>query len=481
MKLSLSALAAAGALTCATSAPSAETLPPAQQLFADLGLSGGEIVQVFVADTGATLDVVVAGQGAPMQFTLEPDPVMDPETPVYEVRDDGLRIPHRFDSIVTFSGVLPDVDGSRVAASWWGEGLHARVRYDEDLEYWIQPLEIGGAQLADYHVLYTRDDVLPVEGACGTDLIAQPPSLQAPPHGAPLFGHTVDICELGVDADFEYFQDHGSSLGGVRLQVLTVIHLMNVQFEIEVGIRHFISALIVRSTSNDPYTTTDPSALLSQFRSEWEGPQSGLPRDVAELFTGKNLNGGVIGIAWLSSICGSFGYNVVQSDFTFNFACKTDLSAHELGHNWSAGHCSCTSNTMNPFITCANKFHPSFTIPQIVSFRNAVGCLSQGLPSMHVSDITTSTAGGGGTHYGLATVTVVDVQGNPIAGVRVRGKFTGDVGGVAGAVTNANGVATLRSKTSSNTPPNFEFCVQGMTSPAYEYDSYLDDETCQSQ
>lgn len=39
-------------------------------------------------------------------------------------------------------------------------------------------------------------------------------------------------------------------------------------------------------------------------------------------------------------------------------AFKTDVVAHELGHNWNAVHCACSDppSTMNPTITQANYF-----------------------------------------------------------------------------------------------------------------------------
>ena len=84
------------------------------------------------------------------------------------------------------------------------------------------------------------------------------------------------------------------------------------------------------------------------------------------------LNGGIIGIAWLSVICDSLvsglGFSVVQ-DFG-GLICRTDLSAHELGHNWSAVHCDPCGTTMRSFIGCFNQFG-SLSIGSISSHRNS--------------------------------------------------------------------------------------------------------------
>ena len=56
-------------------------------------------------------------------------------------------------------------------------------------------------------------------------------------------------------------------------------------------------------------------------------------------------------------------------------SCRSDLSAHELGHNWSAVHCTCTGYTMKPYLTCANRFITD-TINQISGYRDGKACLS---------------------------------------------------------------------------------------------------------
>ncbi|HZL98689.1 MAG TPA: zinc-dependent metalloprotease family protein, partial [Planctomycetota bacterium] len=189
---------------------------------------------------------------------------------------------------------------------------------------------------------------------------------------------TLKVAELACDADFEYFSHYGT-VAAVENRINTVINAMNAQYENEVGITHEITTIIVRTSSSQPYTSTDPNTLLNQFRTQWTSNHGNVTRDVAHLFTGKELAGSVIGIAWLGVICNSsYGYGLVQSDFSGNFAYSTDLSAHELGHNWNANHCTCPSYTMNPYITGANSFDPAASVPPITSFRDSVGCLADG-------------------------------------------------------------------------------------------------------
>jgi hypothetical protein len=167
---------------------------------------------------------------------------------------------------------------------------------------------------------------------------------------------------------------------------------MNLQDESEVEITHEITTILVRASAYQPYTSTDYGTLLNQFRSEWSGNQAGFVRDVAHLFTGKELDGNIIGVAWLGAVCNlssGYGYGLAQSDYNGNFLCATDLSAHELGHNWNATHCPCPDSTMNGGLTCTNTFSPIYSRPEIIAYRDSVGCLDSG-------------GGGGPTHLLLS-------------------------------------------------------------------------------
>jgi hypothetical protein len=192
--------------------------------------------------------------------------------------------------------------------------------------------------------------------------------------------HGGCVAQIACDADYEYYLDYGASTANVEARINAVINAMNAQYERDVDITHQVTSIIVRtSAQQDPYTSTDAVTLLNQVRNQWNANHAGIQRDVVQMFTGTNLNGSTIGIAWIGSICTSYGYGVVQSDFNSSFACVTDLSAHELGHGWGAEHCRCfrpQSYTMNSSITCANQFHPSRTVPNILNFRDSRSCLT---------------------------------------------------------------------------------------------------------
>ncbi|MCH7849129.1 MAG: hypothetical protein IIB53_12285 [Planctomycetes bacterium] len=350
---------------------------------AALGLRASYVENLIIDETpGQPLIGFVSIEGTLQVLHLEPYSVRSDNYQLLVQGADGQIRAHAPGPVRTLRGSLLGVAGSVVVGSMLDDGLHARIVLQGGDEYWLEPIHGRIAEAADgAYVVYRTEDVLPTNRTCALDAIQQPFRADAPlaeagsvDDGDPLAAGGLCVAELACDADFEYFQAYGS-VAAVEAQINSVINTLNVQYERDVGLTHSLGTIIVRSTSNDPYKGNGANKLLTSFRAEWETNLAGIQRDVAQLFTGRDLGGSTIGIAWLSSVCTSYQYSVVQSDYSGNFACVTDLSAHELGHSWGAGHCSCSNYTMNAFITCANRFHPTETIPEIVAFAESRTCV----------------------------------------------------------------------------------------------------------
>lgn len=325
----------------------------------------------------ATIDIEL--EGLPFTLDLTPHSVRTLGFQLYEDPGDGQLITHEPGAIRTIRGSVLEDPGSIVAGSLLDDGLYAKIMLTSGDMYWIEPLlnQTSNAVFGD-HAVYHQDDVLSTPGLCASDRLA-PVNDDLGTHsnngGEGPAGVTLSVAELGCDADFQFYNSYGS-VAATSNRINLVINTMNTQYETEVEIRHDISVIIVRTTNGGGgYTSNDPGGLLNQFKDEWTSNQAGQPRDVAHLFTGKNLSGNVIGVAWLGVICNfQFGYGLVQSNCCGSLSCATDLSAHELGHNWDAGHCSCSGWTMNSSLTCANQFN-SVTEPDIIAHRDSRNCL----------------------------------------------------------------------------------------------------------
>lgn len=340
-----------------------------------LGLESSEIVELRVPiQYGVPMVVDLPIEGVPFSMDLAPHSVRAPGFQVVEVGENGTTLLDP-GPVPTFRGTLLEDPGSVVAAGMLDHGLYARIRMSSGDEYWLEPLahKLPSAGMYDY-ALYHNDDILPSRGTCGGALPVFGEPVATQPPGPPSYGPVTYVCELACDSDVQYFNDWGSS-NNVMNRIQAVINAMNVQYETEVDITHDVVHIIVRTTTG-PYTSSDPGTLLSQFRNHWIANQGGVHRDLAHLFTGKNLTGSVIGIAYLGVVCStSNGYGLVESDCCGSFGCTTDLSAHEIGHNWNANHCACSGFTMNSGLTCSNKFHNTETEPDIIAHRNSRNCL----------------------------------------------------------------------------------------------------------
>ncbi|MHC5003502.1 MAG: zinc-dependent metalloprotease family protein [Planctomycetota bacterium] len=314
-------------------------------------------------------------------LVLEPASVRAAAYRVMVQQDDGalVEVPPRPQR--TYRGHVAELPGSAVNATLLDDGLHARIVTGGD-EFWVQPSRSRRpAAPAGEHLVFHGEDVIPGDGVCAATApegVRIDALVDEPAPAGTAASTTLCVTELAVDVDSDYLALHGS-VGAVEDQVNAVINAVNVQFERDVAITHQITTIIVRTAETDPYTTTDPGSLLGDFRTQWEDNHGDVQRDVAHLFTGKELDGSVVGIAYVSVICSSAAYALSQVDCCSTLACAADLVAHELGHNWSASHCDCVGYTMNPSLTCGGQFNETDTVPAIADFRDARTCLDCGV------------------------------------------------------------------------------------------------------
>ena len=356
--------------------------PDSVQVNQVYGLQRSELVELEIGgQMGEARVVEMSFDGRPDQMLLAPDSVRAPGFQLLAQVQGGSLVEVDPGPVSTFRGILAGQSGSEIVGGFQASGLYAKIILQDGRVRWIEPVGRQFPGAADtLHVMYDAEDLLVDSTAlCGTVAHPTPSRSAGGSVNAPSAAASILSAEIAADGDFEYFQDWGSSVTNASNRIQSVIGAMNSQYESDVNLTHVVTTIIIRTSSDDPYTTASPSGLLNEFSSEWLLNQQSVQRDVAQLFTGRNLTGSTIGIANLSAICSVTGFSLVQSDFSGAFGCVTDLSAHELGHNWGAGHCSCPGGTMNASITCANSFTP-FIAGEILSFASFASCLSSGPP-----------------------------------------------------------------------------------------------------
>lgn len=279
--------------------------------------------------------------------------------------DDGLQLnlmdptPHR-----TYRGSVQDFPGSTVRASILRDGVVARIDLGEGRGVWwmqpIQSLEEAGVtppagSTDQTHVLMNGASGSFLDGyMCGNDLhdIGGPEGNSNGGLAGDEAGNRLN--SIATCADYEFFQRNSSNVGDTLDDMEVMINFYESIYEDDtsaggVNMNFEFAATIIHANSNDPYSETESSNILCEFRNEWNsGEETGIRRDMAQMFTGKNV-GITIGIAWLGVVCNAsgntcgsnnnIGYSMVESRYTSNYLFRTSLGAHEIGHNYSAGHC----------------------------------------------------------------------------------------------------------------------------------------------
>jgi len=292
---------------------------------------------------------------------------------------DGIQLsevdppPHR-----TYRGSVRGVPGSSVRASIMESGIAARINLGGDAgEWWIQQahtLESDGyippheATETTHLIMTGADQVFPDGHVCGNDIYDM--DISDRNIGGGLAGDIAGnrLSTIAACADYEYFQKNGSNVNNTLNDIEIMINFYESVYEDDtndggVNLNFELSAVVVHSNSNDPYSSSSAADILCEFRTQWNGSEeSDIRRDMAQIFTGKNVSGNVLGIAWLGVVCNLFGtdcgsygnlaYSMVESRYSSNYTLRTSLGCHELGHNFGAGHCDSNSQCE---IMCASN------------------------------------------------------------------------------------------------------------------------------
>ena len=164
---------------------------------------------------------------------------------------------------------------------------------------------------------------------------ATPPAAQGPAAGSGFF-----VAQIAAEADVEFFQACGASVPATVAEIEAILEACSAIFEAGPGITLEITSILVNTAEPDPYSTNNAQTLLSQFQSNWNANHPTIERDLVHLFTGKNLAGSIIGIAFFDSICDpNSAYSLSESKFTTDFETQVAITCQEIAHVFGASHC----------------------------------------------------------------------------------------------------------------------------------------------
>lgn len=320
-------------------------------------------------------------------------------------REDGRLVPFEADAPRTYQGRVLERPSSSVAVSLLSTGLRGVISFPGEPLWVIEPLsDYRRGAARESHVVTLQLESPFDRHRCGTDLLPPPPETEL--NGTPPEAFANDcnrVAEIAWDADFETYQFQGSDVNNVLADIDAVTNAMEVAYARDTMIRHLVGHVIVRTAEPDPYSGSDAGVVLGQFQNEWTTNQAGIQRDAVHLATGRGvMDGGIIGLAYVGAMC-SFNVGFGLSLFANSFGGRVAVTAHELGHNWSAPHCWDPDFCGIMCGGCKLQFGP-VTRANILSYRNSRGCLDVGpgsLIAVPPNTVDDSAVGDGPTRLDL--------------------------------------------------------------------------------
>jgi len=184
--------------------------------------------------------------------------------------------------------------------------------------------------------------------------------------------------KVGVVADYEFYQKMSDDPEGAIIARWDIVDGI---WSGQVGVKMSLAPLTILKSASEPFTKTDPNSLLQQLRSYRRSSSAQMATGVTHLMTGRDLDGNVVGISYMNSVCNGDSADSL-SEGAHSTLISALVAAHELGHNFNAPHdgekgaCQSTASSylMAPQINYSDQFS-ACSLTQINARIQTAACL----------------------------------------------------------------------------------------------------------
>lgn len=205
--------------------------------------------------------------------------------------------------------------------------------------------------------------------------------------------------DLAVIGDFEFSTEMGAS---AEAEILTRMNNVDGIFSAQVGVQLNVSQIDVFSSSNDPFTNESvPIDLLNELSAFRQVTSSQRTNGLSHLFTGRELDGSTVGIAFGGGYGGGlcsrrFGAGLTQATHGPTF--DSLIVAHELGHNFGSPHdgtsgSNCEAEAQNFLMAPSLNGSDTFSACSIIQMQddvNNAACITA-LPTADIAIVAAAS------------------------------------------------------------------------------------------
>ncbi len=350
----------------------------------------------------------------------------------YELGEDGL-IEKELSIIKNYKGNIIGDPTSDIRMSLDGNMLYGYIKKGKET-IWIEPAKSFDESLPKNTmvVYYEKDVIIGKVSRCASSKVHKQKTKtdkQVKSAGS------CRLTRMSIAMDYSYITDadHNSYSSAVN-QTLHIMNLVegnyggsafssDIEFEI---VEHFAPSS--SSQSNTIFgSSLNANILLDKF-TQW-GP-SGFQNshDIGQFWTSQNMyylqdqnqgdiesnrGYGVAGLAWVNALCGNNRYHILEEYTSTDWPLRV-LVAHEMGHNFGAGHDNASGNIMAGSISINTNTWSSESKTSINNALSGFECLEEcitgscsqisnvissgckeGSPSTYNLSLTIEHAGGG--------------------------------------------------------------------------------------
>jgi uncharacterized repeat protein (TIGR01451 family) len=272
-------------------------------------------------------------------------------------------------------------------------------------------------------IIYRLADTTIVPGtmSCGADSLSG--------NGAAVFGKLVGelgtamaqgpgaVSEISIGAvgDFEFTSAQGGDAAAAAA-ITTRLNNVDGIYSQEIGVQINVPLIETFNDPADPFTDElEAGLLLDELTTYRQSTPAQDSLGLTHLWTGRDLNGSTVGIAWNGVLCRS-GVGSGLSEGNGSAAFDSLIAAHEIGHNFGAPHdgvtgaCESEPQTfiMAPMLNGSTQFSPcTITIMQ-ASAAAATACVTA-LPTV---DMTVSLSQSATALLGTSPELTTDLTNN---------------------------------------------------------------------